>query len=275
VRVPGWRTTNNCATSKRASEGSYQPNDPALSATNPTRQRGGNWFGRDGRSAPSFTRSDIGTTRSARVSRPRRLARPTGLPRSSQTQVSEVFVLAKLTPNEGDLSVKHLGGVRRPAPSAGSCLGRGQETRAQRGRVPGWRTTNNCATSKRASDGPYQPNDPAPSATNPTRQRGGNWFGRRGRSAPSLTRSGIGTPAPSLARRVGMGTTARMGAICRHSIALPEHRSLKPETCQETLSEFPVAPIILPTRCNCLHYNNKGRIYSISMHCIDCRADTL
>ena len=61
--------------------------------------------------------------RSARVSRPRRLARPTGLPRSSQTQVSEVFVLAKLTPNEGDLSVKHLGGVRRPAPSAGSCLG--------------------------------------------------------------------------------------------------------------------------------------------------------
>jgi hypothetical protein len=66
--------------------------------------------------------------RSARVSRPRRLARPTGLPRSSQTQVSEVFVLAELTPNEGDLSVKHLGGVRRPAPSAGSCLGRGQES---------------------------------------------------------------------------------------------------------------------------------------------------
>ena len=113
--------------------------------------------------------------RSARVSRPRRLARPTGLPRSSQTQVSEVFVLAELTPNEGDLSVKHLGGVRRPAPSAGSCLGRGQEslhlrvlpgnrdmvrvrtdhipiqeTRAQRGRVPGWRTTNNCATPKLA-----------------------------------------------------------------------------------------------------------------------------
>jgi hypothetical protein len=56
--------------------------------------------------------------RSARVSRPRRLARPTGLPRSSQTQVSEVFVLAKLAPNEGDLSVKHLGGVRRPAHSA-------------------------------------------------------------------------------------------------------------------------------------------------------------
>jgi hypothetical protein len=63
--------------------------------------------------------------RSARVSRPRRLARPTGLPHSSQTQVSKGFVLAKLTPNEGDLSVKHLGGVRRPSPSAGSCLGAG------------------------------------------------------------------------------------------------------------------------------------------------------
>jgi hypothetical protein len=62
------------------------------------------------------------------VSGPRRLARPPGLPRSSQTPVSEVFVLAKLTPYEGDLSVKHLGGVRRPAPSAGSCLGRGQES---------------------------------------------------------------------------------------------------------------------------------------------------
>jgi hypothetical protein len=34
-----------------------------------------------------------------------------------------VFVLAKLTPNEGDLSVKHLGGVRRPAPSAGASQG--------------------------------------------------------------------------------------------------------------------------------------------------------
>jgi hypothetical protein len=61
--------------------------------------------------------------RLARVSRPRRLARPTGLPRSSHTQVSEVFVLAKLTPNEGDLSVKHSGGVRRPAPSAGKRMG--------------------------------------------------------------------------------------------------------------------------------------------------------
>ena len=49
----------------------------------------------------------------------RPLARPTGLPRSLQPQVSEMFVLAELTPNEGDLSVKHLGGVRRPAPSAG------------------------------------------------------------------------------------------------------------------------------------------------------------
>jgi hypothetical protein len=34
-----------------------------------------------------------------------------------------VFVLAKLTPNEGDLSVKRLGGVMRPAPSAGKRLG--------------------------------------------------------------------------------------------------------------------------------------------------------
>ena len=55
--------------------------------------------------------------RSARVSRPRRLTRPTGLPRSSQNQVSEVFVLAKLTPNVGDLSVEHWGGVMRPTPS--------------------------------------------------------------------------------------------------------------------------------------------------------------
>jgi hypothetical protein len=72
--------------------------------------------------------------RSARVSGPRRLARPPGLPRSSQTPVSEVFVLAKLTPKR-----------RRPI---GQAFGRGQETRAQRGRVPGWRATNNCATSK-------------------------------------------------------------------------------------------------------------------------------
>ena len=33
-----------------------------------------------------------------------------------------------LRQNEGDLSVKHLGRVRRPAPSAGSCLGRGRES---------------------------------------------------------------------------------------------------------------------------------------------------
>ena len=73
------------------------------------------------------------------VSRPRRLARPTGLPRSLQPQVSEVFVLAKLTPNEGDLSVKHLGGVRRPAPSAGAFQGGVQP--------------KNCATSKSVSEG--------------------------------------------------------------------------------------------------------------------------
>jgi hypothetical protein len=49
--------------------------------------------------------------------------------------------------------VRAQGGVRRPAPSAGSYSGTGQETRAQRGRVPGWRKTNNCATSRRISEG--------------------------------------------------------------------------------------------------------------------------
>ena len=43
-------------------------------------------------------------------------------------------MLAKLTPKR-----------RRPI---GQAFGRGQETRAQRGRVPGWRTTNDCTTSK-------------------------------------------------------------------------------------------------------------------------------
>jgi hypothetical protein len=59
------------------------------------------------------------------------LARPTGLLPISQTQISEVFVLAKLAPKQGDLSVRQLGGVVRPAPNAG--IGRGRETRAQRG----------------------------------------------------------------------------------------------------------------------------------------------
>ena len=40
-------------------------------------------------------------------------------------------MLAKLNPNEGDLSVKHLGGVRRPAPSAGAFQGGVQQTTAQ------------------------------------------------------------------------------------------------------------------------------------------------
>jgi hypothetical protein len=52
------------------------------------------------------------------------LARPTGLLPISQTQISEVFVLAKLAPKQGDLSVRHLGGVGRPAPSAGFARGR-------------------------------------------------------------------------------------------------------------------------------------------------------
>jgi hypothetical protein len=92
-----------------------------------------------GSSEPGVTRRTRGARRGsrwARVSQPRPLARPPGLPHSSQTPVSEVFVLAKLTPKR-----------RRPI---GQAFGRGQETRAQRGRVPGWRTTNNCATSKLA-----------------------------------------------------------------------------------------------------------------------------
>jgi hypothetical protein len=48
----------------------------------------GDWGSRHRRGGNAAT-----AWRSARVSRPRRLARPTGLPRSSQTQVSEVFVL--------------------------------------------------------------------------------------------------------------------------------------------------------------------------------------
>jgi hypothetical protein len=45
--------------------------------------------------------------------------------------------LQSLRQNEGDLSVKHLGGVRRPAPSAGSWAGSGD--RAQRGFLGGVR----------------------------------------------------------------------------------------------------------------------------------------
>jgi hypothetical protein len=67
---------------------------------------------------PDRRAPDARPTRWARVSRPRPDARPTGLPRASPTMTSDVFVLAKLTPKEGDLSVKD--------------LGRGQETRAQR-----------------------------------------------------------------------------------------------------------------------------------------------
>ena len=42
-----------------------------------------------------------------------------------------MFVLAKLAPNEGDLSVKHLGGVRRPAPSARAFQGGVHQITAQ------------------------------------------------------------------------------------------------------------------------------------------------
>jgi hypothetical protein len=57
-----------------------------------------------------------GETGNGSDSRARRGTRPTGLPHSPQTPASKVFVLAKLTPQEGDLSVKD--------------LGRGRETRA-------------------------------------------------------------------------------------------------------------------------------------------------
>jgi hypothetical protein len=104
----------------RVALGAGLPTPPACDrrlarVSRPRRLATGAWRG-----SPDPRRLDW---RLARVSRPRRLARPTGLPRSSHTQVSEVFVLAKLTPNEGDLSVKHSGGVRRPAPSAGKRMG--------------------------------------------------------------------------------------------------------------------------------------------------------
>jgi hypothetical protein len=164
----------------------------------------------------------------------------------------------------------------------------GQETRAQRGRVPGWRTTNNCATSKHATDGPYQPNDPAPSATDPTRQRGAIGLAAVGDARPRspgrvsahlLARSRVGLVwAHQLPRsRVGLVWARPRGSERSAGTRshCPNTVSLKTETCQETLSESPIAPIILPTRCNCLQYNNKGRIHSISTHCFDCRADTL
>jgi hypothetical protein len=72
------------------------------------------------------------TQRSARVSRPRRGTGPTGLARSPQTPASKVFVLAKLIPKEGDLSVMDLGPGRETRAQRGA-LGRGRETRAPRG----------------------------------------------------------------------------------------------------------------------------------------------
>jgi hypothetical protein len=76
-------------------------------------------------------------------------------------------VLAELTPNEGDLSVKHLGGVRRPAPSA--CVTRAQRMRDLRPARARYKVTyNNSATSKRTRRvsglGPpeYRSREPAP-----------------------------------------------------------------------------------------------------------------
>jgi hypothetical protein len=150
-----WRTTNPCL---------YRPSDPARAL--PTRRAnfdvahfrfcregGGQQISPENRIggvgiAVGVTRRPRGALRGSRGDRaalgaglptPSAFARPTGLPRSLQPQVSEVFVLAKLTPNEGDLSVKHFGGVRRPAPSAGAFQGGVQP--------------KNCATSKRANEG--------------------------------------------------------------------------------------------------------------------------
>ena len=92
------------------------------------REGGGQQIGPGNRSGGSRHRRGghaANAWRSARVSGPRRLARPPGLPRSSQTPVSEEFVLAKLTPKR-----------RRPI---GQAFGRGQETRAQRGYLGGVR----------------------------------------------------------------------------------------------------------------------------------------
>ena len=125
----------------------------------------------------SFSRKP-GSLRSARASRPRCMARPTGLsaaiadpgakragqPRycaggrrpigqalgrgqETRAQRDGSSAGSRSDPAEGDLSVRHSGGVRRPAPNAtepgdrggpsrrrpiGQALGRGQETRAQR-----------------------------------------------------------------------------------------------------------------------------------------------
>ena len=89
----------------------------------PGNRSGGSRHRRGGHAATAW--------RSARVSRPRRLARPPGLPRSSQTPVSEVFVLAKLTPKRRRPIGQAFGLGQRPAPSAGAFRGGVQRTTAQ------------------------------------------------------------------------------------------------------------------------------------------------
>jgi hypothetical protein len=78
----------------------------------------------------------VGVTRRTRGAR-RGSPDPAGLP---DRQVSRAHrrprfqrssCLLSLRQNEGDLSVKHLGGVRRPAPSAGAFQGGVQQTTAQ------------------------------------------------------------------------------------------------------------------------------------------------
>jgi hypothetical protein len=79
---------------------------------------------------------DLGVTRRTRGAR-RGSPDPAGLP---DRQVSRAHrrprfqrssCLLSLRQNEGDLSVKHLGGVRRPAPSAGAFQGGVHRTTAQ------------------------------------------------------------------------------------------------------------------------------------------------
>jgi hypothetical protein len=101
--------------------------------------------------------SDPGVTRRARGAR-RGSPDPAGLP---DRQVSRAHrrprfqrcsCLLSLRQNEGDLSVKHLGGVRRPAPSAGSWAGSGDPRPARaRSRVACNEQLRNIKTRQRGS----------------------------------------------------------------------------------------------------------------------------
>jgi hypothetical protein len=101
--------------------------------------------------------SDPGVTRRTRGAR-RGSPDPAGLP---DRQVSRAHrrprfqrssCLLSLRQNEGDLSVKHLGGVRRPAPSAGSWAGSGDPRPARaRSRVACNEQLRNIKTRQRGS----------------------------------------------------------------------------------------------------------------------------